>query len=38
MKTKLVKKSLNIIYVLAAASLFHATIWVINYIVYNHQF
>lgn len=38
MKTKLVKKSLNIVYVLAIATLFHATIWVINYIVYNHQF
>lgn len=38
MKTKQVKKSLNIVYVLAIATLFHATIWVINYIVYNHQF
>ncbi len=38
MKTKMVKKSLNIVYALAVASLFHATIWVINYIVYTHQF
>jgi hypothetical protein len=38
MKTKLIKKSLNIVYVISAAALFHATIWIINYIVYTHQF
>lgn len=38
MKTKFIKKSFEVLYMLAAASLFHATIWVINYIVYNHQF
>lgn len=38
MKTKLVKNPLNIVYVVAVASLFHATVWLINYIVYSHQF
>ncbi len=38
MKTQFFKKSLEVVYLLAAASLFHATIWIINYIVYNHQF
>ena len=38
MKTQMVKKSIEIAYVLAIAVLFHATLWAINYFVYNNQF
>jgi hypothetical protein len=38
MKTQTVQKTMQVAFIVAAVVLFHATLWVINYVVYNNQF
>lgn len=38
MKTQTVQETKHVVLMVAAVLLFHATLWVINYVVYHNQF